>query len=60
MPEPRLLRLLIGRPVEVERADGTQVGGTLFNVSQRSLWLVCGDEDRIVPMSDVVGLRPAS
>ena len=60
MPEPRLLRLLIGRPVEVDRADGAHVGGTLLNVNSRSLWLLDGDEDRFVRLADVVSLRAAS
>jgi hypothetical protein len=53
MPERDLLRRCIGREVDVDRMDGEHLHGRLLNVNRRSLWLVDGDEDRFVALTDV-------
>jgi hypothetical protein len=60
MPEPATLKRLIGRVVEIDRYDGGHDHGHLLNATRRTLWLVDGDEDRFVPLSDVASLRAAS
>ncbi len=59
MPEPKTFRRFVGHDVDVEWR-GTSTRGRLLNVSGRSLWLVAGDEDTIIPLALVVALRAAS
>lgn len=60
MTEPRTIRRFIGHDVDVDYWNGGRAHGRLLNVSRRSLWLVADDEDRIIRLCDIVGLRAAS
>ena len=62
MPEPTTIKRLIGHDVDVDYFNGAHghARGRLVNVNRRSLWLVSGDEDRIIRLADVVELRDAS
>ncbi len=60
MPANQTLRSHIGTDVAVDRADGEHVIGRLLNVGRRTLWLVSGDEDRFVPLDEIVGWHLAS
>jgi hypothetical protein len=59
MTELKALRRFVGHDVDVEWR-GTSTRGRLLNVSGRSLWLVAGDEDTIIPLGLVVALRAVS
>jgi hypothetical protein len=60
MPEQTTLKRLIGQDVDIDRYDGGHDHGMLLNATHRTLWLVDGDEDRFVALSDVAELRAAS
>jgi hypothetical protein len=46
--------------VDIDSWNGVRTRGRLLNVSRRSVWLVAEDEDRIIRLADIVGLKPAS
>ncbi len=46
------VRALVGTEVDVETATGV-VHGTLLSCTSRSLWLVTGEDDLMVPMTSV-------
>jgi hypothetical protein len=46
------LRRLLGQRVAVETDRGA-VTGTLVSASPRSLWVLCGDQDVLVPLAEV-------
>ena len=46
------VRTLVGTEVDVETAAGV-VRGTLLSYTQRSLWLVAGEDDLMVPIAAV-------
>lgn len=59
MPESKRIKGFIGRDVDVDRLDGGQLHGLLVNANRRSLWLVEGDEDVMIPLTLVADLRLA-
>ena len=50
------LRALVGAEVAVD-TDGEHIEGTLVSCTARSAWLVCGDEDRVVALCMLRGIR---
>jgi len=46
------VRTLVGTEVDVETAAGV-VCGTLLSYTARSLWLVAGEDDLMVPIASV-------
>lgn len=46
------VRTLVGTEVDVETAAGV-VRGTLLSCTARSLWLVAGEDDLMVPIASV-------
>jgi hypothetical protein len=60
MTEPRTIRRFIGSDVDIDSWNGVRTRGRVLNVSRRSVWLVAEDEDRIIRLCDIVGLKPAS
>ena len=54
------LRGWVGRVVSVYCTNGRQVEGTLLNVNRRSLWLVEGDHDVLIPLGDIDVARDTS
>ena len=54
------LRGWVGRVVNVACTNGRHVEGTLLNVNRRSLWLVEGDHDVLIPLQDVSVIGDAS
>lgn len=59
MSEISPMKVLEGHEVHIERADGRRHDGTLLNVNRRSLWLVEGDVDVLIPLDQVTVLRSA-
>jgi hypothetical protein len=60
MTEPRTIRRFIGSDVDVDAWNGVRTRGRLLNVSRASVWLVAEDEDRIIRLCDIIGLKLAS
>jgi hypothetical protein len=60
MPGHDAIRRLIGCDVDVARLDGRLDHGRLLNANRRSLWLVDGDEDRFIALTDIEDLHLAS
>jgi hypothetical protein len=56
----RTLKTLIGTLVHVACVDGHAVDGTLVNVNGTSLWLVAGETDHFIPLTEVVAWSPAA
>ena len=51
------VKTLVGSEVAVETATGV-VCGTLLSCTTRSLWLVAGEDDVVVPMTSVHSVHP--
>jgi hypothetical protein len=51
------VKTLVGSEVAVETTTGV-VRGTLLSCTTRSLWLVAGEDDVMVPMTTVNSVRP--
>ncbi len=53
----RLLRPLLGSLVNVRTASGT-LRGTLLSCVKGSAWFVVEDTDVVVPLDDIISIRP--
>jgi hypothetical protein len=51
------LRPLVGMPVAVRTAS-TVLRGTLVSCTRRSVWLVAGDADVVVPLRQIRSVAP--
>ena len=51
------VRLLLGSEVDVDTPGGI-LHGTLLSCSTRSLWLVSGEDDFMVPLDKVDAVHP--
>ncbi len=51
------VRSLLGRRVDVETMAGT-LHGTLLSCTSKSLWIVDGDDDLVVPLTSVEAIHP--
>ena len=51
------VKTFVGSEVAVETSTGT-VQGTLLSCTTRSLWLVAGEDDVMVPMTTVHSVHP--
>jgi len=51
------VKTFVGSEVAVETTTGT-VRGTLLSCTTRSLWLVAGEDDVVVPMKIVNSVHP--
>jgi hypothetical protein len=47
------MRAWVGKVVSVACTNGRTVEGTLLNVNRRSLWVVDGDHDVLIPWQEV-------
>lgn len=51
------VRTLVGTEVDVETAAGV-VHGVLLSCTAKSLWLVAGDDDLMLPIGSVHSVHP--
>jgi hypothetical protein len=51
-----LVRQFVGKPIRIAFVDGQTLDAHLLSFQGASLWLVRGDEDRFVALSDVVAV----
>jgi len=50
------LRQRVGEVVHLACTDGHDVEGTLLNVNRRSVWVVDGDDDVLIPWGHIAAV----